>query len=173
MKTKEFEWFFKHYIFPPLFTGIAKHSSNSRYSNYLGEMPFNQGVYSKPSFKVNQISAGGVSIIWWAYSAPPGWDRVTWIAIIWGCHGTPSTLRDDRPTVVTIGAVEMNLTTNFNDAVFRKISKKTYMYNFIFFLSEIYHEDGNFYLVCNGKNGVFVDGAFQCKGGPPLQLAKT
>ena len=38
---------------------------------------------------------------------------------------------------------------------------------------EIYHEDGNFYLVCNGKNGVFVDGAFQCKGGPPLQLAKT
>ena len=38
---------------------------------------------------------------------------------------------------------------------------------------EVYHEDGNFYLVCNGKNGVFVDGAFQCKGGPPLQLAKT
>ena len=38
---------------------------------------------------------------------------------------------------------------------------------------EIYHEDGNFYLVCNGKNGVFVDGAFQSKGGPPLQLAKT
>ena len=38
---------------------------------------------------------------------------------------------------------------------------------------EIYHEEGNFYLLCNGKNGVFVDGAFQCKGGPPLQLAKT
>lgn len=38
---------------------------------------------------------------------------------------------------------------------------------------EIYHEEGNFYLVCNGKNGVFVDGAFQCKGGPPLQLGKT
>jgi forkhead box protein K len=38
---------------------------------------------------------------------------------------------------------------------------------------EIYHEDGQFYLLCNGKNGVFVDGAFQCKGGPPLQLAKT
>ena len=38
---------------------------------------------------------------------------------------------------------------------------------------EVYHEDGNFYLLCNGKNGVFVDGAFQCKGGAPLQLAKT
>ena len=48
-----------------------------------------------------------------------------------------------------------------------------YIIIIFFFLLEIYHEDGNFYLVCNGKNGVFVDGAFQCKGGPPLQLAKT
>ena len=38
---------------------------------------------------------------------------------------------------------------------------------------EIFHEDGNFFLICNGKNGVFVDGAFQCKGGSPLQLAKS
>ena len=39
---------------------------------------------------------------------------------------------------------------------------------------EIFHEDnGNFFLICNGKNGVFVDGAFQCKGGAPLPLAKS
>jgi hypothetical protein len=39
---------------------------------------------------------------------------------------------------------------------------------------EIYYEEGNnFFLVCNGKNGVFVDGAFQRKGGPPLLLGKT
>ena len=38
---------------------------------------------------------------------------------------------------------------------------------------EIFHEDGNFFLICNGKNGVFVDGAFQCTGGAPLQLAKS
>ena len=36
-----------------------------------------------------------------------------------------------------------------------------------------YEEDGNFYLTCNGKNGVFVDGAFQRKGAPPMLLAKT
>ena len=38
---------------------------------------------------------------------------------------------------------------------------------------EIFFEDNNFFLTCNGKNGVFVDGAFQRKGAPPLQLAKT
>ncbi len=38
---------------------------------------------------------------------------------------------------------------------------------------EIFYEDGNFFLICNGKNGIFVDGAFQRKGAPPLQLAKT
>lgn len=36
-----------------------------------------------------------------------------------------------------------------------------------------YEEDGNFYLICNGKNGVFVDGIFQRKGALPLLLAKT
>lgn len=37
-----------------------------------------------------------------------------------------------------------------------------------------FEEDtGNFYLTCNGKNGVFVDGAFQPKAGSPLQLTKT
>ena len=37
-----------------------------------------------------------------------------------------------------------------------------------------YDEDeGHFYLACNGKNGVFVDGAFQRKGASPLRLAKT
>lgn len=34
-------------------------------------------------------------------------------------------------------------------------------------------EDGRFYLTCNGKNGVFVDGVFQRKGASPMQLAKT
>lgn len=38
---------------------------------------------------------------------------------------------------------------------------------------EIYHNSPHFYMICNGKNGVFVDGAFQRKGAPPLQLAKT
>ena len=51
--------------------------------------------------------------------------------------GTSGTLRDDRPTVVTIGAVEINLTTNFNDAVFRKIIKKTYIILFFFFQKSI------------------------------------
>lgn len=38
---------------------------------------------------------------------------------------------------------------------------------------EIYHNSPHFYMICNGKNGVFVDGVFQRKGAPPLQLAKT
>ena len=38
---------------------------------------------------------------------------------------------------------------------------------------EIFYEDYHFFLTCNGKNGVFVDGAFQRKGAPPLQLSKT
>jgi hypothetical protein len=38
---------------------------------------------------------------------------------------------------------------------------------------EIFFEEANFFLICNGKNGVFVDGAFQRKGAPPLQLAKS
>ena len=38
---------------------------------------------------------------------------------------------------------------------------------------EIFHEHEHFYLKCNGKNGVFVDGIFVRKSGvgnPPLQL---
>ncbi len=40
---------------------------------------------------------------------------------------------------------------------------------------EIFYEeeDARFYLTCNGKNGIFVDGIFQRKGASPLQLAKT
>ncbi|KFM56780.1 Forkhead box protein K2, partial [Stegodyphus mimosarum] len=38
---------------------------------------------------------------------------------------------------------------------------------------EIYFESPNFYMICNGKNGVFVDGVFQRKGAPPLQLPRT
>ncbi|CAL1683091.1 unnamed protein product [Lasius platythorax] len=38
---------------------------------------------------------------------------------------------------------------------------------------EIYYEHPFFYMVCNGKNGVFVDGVFQRKGAPPFQLPKT
>jgi forkhead box protein K len=38
---------------------------------------------------------------------------------------------------------------------------------------EIYHNTPHFYMNCNGKNGVFVDGVFQRKSAPPLQLPKT
>lgn len=31
---------------------------------------------------------------------------------------------------------------------------------------------GEFYLRCLGKNGVFVDGVFQRRGAPPLQLPR-
>ncbi|XP_054282865.1 forkhead box protein K1 isoform X2 [Macrosteles quadrilineatus] len=37
---------------------------------------------------------------------------------------------------------------------------------------ELFFEHPNFYMVCNGKNGVFVDGVFQRKGAPQLQLPK-
>lgn len=32
---------------------------------------------------------------------------------------------------------------------------------------------GEFYLRCLGKNGVFVDGVFQRRGAPPLQLPRV
>lgn len=32
---------------------------------------------------------------------------------------------------------------------------------------------GDFYLLCLGKNGVFVDGVFQRRGAPPLQLPRV
>ncbi|CAL1528825.1 unnamed protein product [Lymnaea stagnalis] len=35
---------------------------------------------------------------------------------------------------------------------------------------EIFSEHPNFFMKCNGKNGVFIDGIFQRKGAPPLQL---
>lgn len=38
---------------------------------------------------------------------------------------------------------------------------------------EIYFENPNFYMTCTGKNGVFVDGVFQRKGAPHLQLPRT
>ncbi len=37
---------------------------------------------------------------------------------------------------------------------------------------EIYHDNSHFYMVCTGKNGVFVDGVFQRKGAPPLELPR-
>lgn len=37
---------------------------------------------------------------------------------------------------------------------------------------EIFFESPNFFMICNGKNGVFVDGVFQRKGAPALQLPK-
>lgn len=37
---------------------------------------------------------------------------------------------------------------------------------------EVMYEHPNFYLTCHGKNGVFVDGVFQRKGAPALQLPK-
>ena len=38
---------------------------------------------------------------------------------------------------------------------------------------EIYFDSPSFYMTCGGKNGVFVDGVFQRKGAPPLELPKT
>ncbi|XP_071815252.1 forkhead box protein K2-like [Apostichopus japonicus] len=38
---------------------------------------------------------------------------------------------------------------------------------------EIFCEKSNFFLTCNGKNGIFVDGVFQRRGAPALQLPKT
>ncbi|XP_055926855.1 forkhead box protein K1-like isoform X1 [Argiope bruennichi] len=38
---------------------------------------------------------------------------------------------------------------------------------------EITFESPHFFMICNGKNGVFVDGVFQRKGAPPFQLSKT
>ncbi|KAF2879290.1 hypothetical protein ILUMI_26882 [Ignelater luminosus] len=38
---------------------------------------------------------------------------------------------------------------------------------------EVYFDHPFFYLMCNGKNGVFVDGVFQRKGAPSIQLPKT
>ena len=37
---------------------------------------------------------------------------------------------------------------------------------------EVYFDHPYFYMICNGKNGVFVDGVFQRKGAAPLQLPK-
>lgn len=38
---------------------------------------------------------------------------------------------------------------------------------------ELYFDSQQFYMTCNGKNGVFVDGVFQRKGAAALQLPKT
>uniref|UniRef100_A0A1Y1KK34 Fork-head domain-containing protein n=1 Tax=Photinus pyralis TaxID=7054 RepID=A0A1Y1KK34_PHOPY len=38
---------------------------------------------------------------------------------------------------------------------------------------EVFFDHPFFYLMCNGKNGVFVDGVFQRKGAPSIQLPKT
>ena len=35
---------------------------------------------------------------------------------------------------------------------------------------EVFCENGVFYLTCNGKNGIFMDGQFQRKNAPPLQM---
>lgn len=38
---------------------------------------------------------------------------------------------------------------------------------------EVYYDHPYFFMTCNGKNGVFVDGVFQRKGAPAFQLPKT
>ena len=38
---------------------------------------------------------------------------------------------------------------------------------------EITFDHPNFFMKCNGKNGVFIDGIFQGKGAPPLQLPRS
>ncbi|XP_060522426.1 forkhead box protein K1 [Cylas formicarius] len=37
---------------------------------------------------------------------------------------------------------------------------------------EVFYDYPYFYMTCNGKNGVFVDGVFQRKGAPPIRLPK-
>jgi len=38
---------------------------------------------------------------------------------------------------------------------------------------EIHYEQENFFLKCNGKNGIFMDGQFQRKNAPPMKMPKT
>ena len=38
---------------------------------------------------------------------------------------------------------------------------------------EIYYEAPNFFMICKGKNGVFIDGAFQRRNSPPYKLPPT
>ncbi|XP_017778977.1 PREDICTED: forkhead box protein K2 isoform X1 [Nicrophorus vespilloides] len=38
---------------------------------------------------------------------------------------------------------------------------------------EVFFDHPYFYMMCNGKNGVFVDGVFQRKGAPSIQLNRT
>jgi len=38
---------------------------------------------------------------------------------------------------------------------------------------EVYFDHPFFYMLCNGKNGVFVDGVFRRKGAPSIQLPRT
>jgi forkhead box protein K len=38
---------------------------------------------------------------------------------------------------------------------------------------EILYQQQQFYLKCNGKNGIFMDGQFQRKSAPPLAMPKT
>lgn len=38
---------------------------------------------------------------------------------------------------------------------------------------ELFFEHPHFFMLCNGKNGVFVDGVFQRKGAPAYRLGKT
>lgn len=38
---------------------------------------------------------------------------------------------------------------------------------------EIYYDHPHFFMTCNGKNGVFIDGVFQRKGAAAFQLSRT
>lgn len=38
---------------------------------------------------------------------------------------------------------------------------------------ELFFEHPYFYMTCNGKNGVFIDGVFQRKGAPSVRLPRT
>ncbi|XP_074027588.1 forkhead box K isoform X2 [Leptinotarsa decemlineata] len=38
---------------------------------------------------------------------------------------------------------------------------------------EVFFEHPSFYMLCNGKNGIFVDGVFQRKGAPSIRLPKS
>ena len=60
----------------------------------------------------------GVTVLFGGHNLPPplGLDRVNYSAKIWGCHGTPSTPRDDTPAVGFYTLKRNQVGTQCNDA---------------------------------------------------------
>ncbi|XP_068101005.1 forkhead box protein K1 [Hyperolius riggenbachi] len=68
-----------------------------------------------------------------------------------------------RIPTVTIGRDSSQGSVDVNMGRSSFISRRHLLLNFV---------EPNFYLRCLGKNGVFVDGAFQRRGAPPVQLSR-